>query len=310
MKRIAILHGSGLVGSELRERLGDRPDLVGDLVMLTTDDATVGAITDAGGRAAVVQRFEADVLETVDVLFACGPIERSRPALTEIPPGVRVILLAPDAGPDDGSMLVAGVNLDQPPDGFIVSPRPASVMLARLLAPLAALGAEEAVATVVKPVSGLGPTALDDLLEQTRDLLAFQSVRIRGVLEHQLAFNLVPTLDGQAVGRDLAAIIGDRPAATVEVLLGGVFHGLSASLAARFSPDPSIEAIRESLGAHDRIGFADEPETLGPIDAATSDALLIGAVEPGADGWVRIWAVMDNVRTGAIDNGLAILESL
>ena len=60
MKVAAILNPVGLLAKELRDQLGNRPDLVREQRLLTTVEEEVGTLTESAGAAAVVQRFSPD----------------------------------------------------------------------------------------------------------------------------------------------------------------------------------------------------------------------------------------------------------
>lgn len=313
--RIAILGPTTLLGQELRGLLGRRKDLRGRITLLAASEEEVGAVTEAGGAAALVSRAEPGALEEMDLVFSCGPVAHDLAVVRERPEGATAVLLSPEATAEDGVPVVAGVNPEAARRGeVLVSPHPAAIALAHLLAPLAGLGLESAAATTVQPVSMLGPRGLDDLLDQTRDLLTMSGGR-ESVFERQLAFNLYPTPEGSAAQAALVrrATGLDLPLA-VHALQGAVFHGLSVSLFVRFAGDPGESAVREALadGRHLRLSEADAPpgDVPGPLEAAAEDDLLVGSVraDAGHPGGYWIWAVMDNLTRGGATNAVEIAD--
>jgi aspartate-semialdehyde dehydrogenase len=316
---LALVNPTTLVGKELREALQRRRELWTEIRLVSGADDEVGTLTELGGAAAIVARAEDAELTGARLVFFCGDREATLPLLAALPAGATAILLGADATPDDGLLLVAGVNLDTlagaASDRPLLSPHPGAVLLAHLLHPLRRFGVEEAVATLVQPVSMYGEPALDELYAQARRVIALAGQEPAEVLPGQLAFNAFPShLPGGHVGAEVAAVLGE-PALTpaVELFQGSIFHSFTAALYVRCRQEAQPEELREALGDHPFNRLADDAELLGPVDAAASDEVIVGTVrrEPPRDGrpagtW--IWAVMDNLTRGGALNALAIAE--
>jgi aspartate-semialdehyde dehydrogenase len=322
--RVVLLSPTTLLGKELIEKLGERPDLALDLHLLSLDDAEVGALTDAAGAAALVRRAEPADLAAADVVFVCGDAGRYRDLLAQRSPEATVVLLDPGADVElegvEAVPVVAGLNLDQAlPGRVLVSPHPGTVLLAHLLAPLvAAGGVREAVATLVQPASLFDRAGLDELYEQSRRLVALQPQEPSEVFGRQLAFNLYPAKrsTGSLAARArqvLGVEAGGLPLA-VHLLQGGVFHGFSALLHLHLEGGPAPDEVRRRLAANPLVELAepdaDGEELLGPIDVAATDKVLVGRVEAEADGGAWVWAVMDNLTRGGASNAAEILAHL
>ncbi len=330
---VAIVNPSDLLGKELRETLERREHPAsrwGEIRLLTTREDEENALTELAGGAALVARYDAEALEGVDIAFLCGSAGEIAAALAKVPPETTAIAFAPPAvgsPPAEGRLaeavpVVAGVSSDAArarANGhgrIFLSPHPAVVLLAHLLHPLAALGVEEAVATVVQPASVEGEAGLDELFEQTRDILAMTQRRPTPVFGAQLAFNLLPV---PAPAGDLAATLaavlpaaaGARPL-SFQLLQGGVFHSLAASLFVRLAGAPDAKRVRKALSGHAAIELVKRPGHLGPVDAAASEKVLVGAVQedPGGGGGFWLWAVMDNLTRGGALNALEIAEAI
>jgi aspartate-semialdehyde dehydrogenase len=312
MKVLAIVHPSSLVAKELREQLERRPELWRELRLLTTIEEEVGTLTEVGGSAAVVQHASPDGLEGVDLMFLCGTAEQARLALANAPASTRAVILAADAAASDAPAVVAGVNLAASLDTVVASPHPGAVFLAHLLQPLLKLALVRAEATVIQPVSVFTPAALDQLYEQARSMLTFQSVPDADHWRRQLAFNLTPAENApQDLGKLVEAVLATDAEVTVQVIQAGVFHSLSASVHLTFAPDPGSEALRTALGEQEGLRWAEE-DSLGPIDAASTEEVLLGQLraEPGRPGSYWLWSVMDNLTRGGASNAIAIAEAM
>jgi aspartate-semialdehyde dehydrogenase len=305
---IAIVHPMNLLGKELRETLERLPGVGGDIRLLSNREDEIGTLTEVAGAAAMVTRYEPEKLQGVSTAFLCGPLEDSRPVLAEIPPETTAVLLSLDATAGDGQAVVAGVN-DEAAAGHrvLLSPHPGVVLLAHLLGALKDLKVEEAVATLIQPASMRDDAGLEELFEQTRQIVAMTRRSPTPVFGAQLSFNLLPVpLPADPLTGQLQAVLPGMPLA-LQILQGGVFHSVSASLYARCAGSPTLQAIRKALADHPHLEAADRPKHLGPIDAAASDKVIYGNVrkdEAGGGFW--LWAVMDNLTRGGALNALEI----
>jgi aspartate-semialdehyde dehydrogenase len=313
---LAICHPGGLLGKELRETLGrGEVDLPWTEVrLLSTRADEIGMLTEVGGTAAIVQRYEPNSLEGVDAAFFCGPAAANRPLLAELPAGVTAVLLSTDAEPADGHPVVAGVNEGDARGGggVLLSPHPAVVLIALLVQALAELEPLEVVATLVQPASLHDDPGLEELFEQSRQIIAMTQRQRPKVFGAQLAFNLLPAAAAVtpigAVEKLVTAVLAKPLPVAVQIVQGGIFHCLAASLYVRCPGNPAMPALRKLLRAAPHLAFAEDPAHLGPVDAAAGDKVLLGPPRRDARGF-WIWAVMDNLTRGGALNAIAIARA-
>jgi aspartate-semialdehyde dehydrogenase len=313
MTAIAILHPTNLLGKELRETIDSRRPDWSDIRLLSTLEDEVGTLTEAAGGAALVGRYDSLSLEGVDVAFFCGPMEANRPILAELPAQTVAIVLSYDATLQDGLPVVTGVNTGTAYGGrVLISPHPGVVLLAHLLHALRPLSPEEAVATLIQPASTRDDAGIEELFENTRQIVAMTRRTATPVFGTQLAFNILPSqLPADPVAAQLGAVLTGLPPVALQILQGGVFHSVSASLYVQCPGNPSAQAVRKALAANPIIEAADKPRLLGPVDAAASDKVLFGTVRKDeARGGFWIWAAMDNLTRGGALNAIEIAESL
>lgn len=190
---------------------------------------------------------------------------------------------------------------------------PAAVALAHLLGPLLGLGLESCAASIVLPSSTKGQEGIDDLLAETRAILAFHPREEKSIFGHQLAFNLLPSpMPGGSIAQTVQEVLGnDQPQVTVQTSLGSVFHSLLIGAHVQLAASTDEISVREALENSPAIEFAESPETLGPIDAAGSNSLHVGTIEASAapgSFWLR--AVMDNLTMGGALNAIGIAEAV
>lgn len=319
MTRVALLSPSTLLGKELSEKLGERPELWEKVDLLSLDDDEVGAVTDAAGGAALVARAEPSAVAAADVLFVCGASARYREILGHRSADSTVVLLDPQADEPEAVPVVAGINLDQAlPGRVLANPHPGVALLAHLLQPLLAEGVTEAVATLVQPASLYDRAGLDELFAQAGRLVSLQGQEPSELFGRQLAFNLYPARrppSGLAArARQVLGVADTELPLAVHLLQGPIFHGFSALLHVHLRPDLSPGDVRQRLAANPLIELsqpdAEGEDLLGPIDVAARDEVVVGAVQPDPDGGTWIWAVMDNLTRGGATNAVAILEQV
>jgi len=308
----AILHPTNLLGKELKETLENRPGVAGDLLLMSSRDDEIGTLTEIAGSAALVGRYEPEKLKGVPVTFLCGSMADNRPLLATLPPETTAVILSLDATVEDGFPVVAGVNLEAIRGRrALLSPHPGVVLLAHLLQALRGLSPEEAIATLIQPASMRDEAGLEELFEQTRQIVAMTGRTATPVFGAQLSFNLLPTpLPADPIAAQLRAAIDGLPPVALQILQGGIFHSVSASLWVRCAGDPGAQAVRKALSGHPHLEAADKPRHLGPIDAAASDKILFGNLRRDEAGGVWLWAVMDNLTRGGALNAIEIAEAV
>lgn len=321
--RAAIIEPLTLLGKELRDTLGASPvsdQLFSDVRLLSSIEDQIGNLTDIGKAAAFVARLDDDGLEKVDIAFLCGTAEQTRASLPLLAAGTTAVILSTDATVDDGRPVVAGVNGGRIRRGErLLSPHPGVILLGHLLAPLRALAIEEAVATAILPASLHDSPGIDELFEQSRQILSLTPRRPTPVFGAQLAFNLLPVRAEagpvEAIAAQLQAVLGGNPPVALQTIQGSVFHSLSASVYVRCAQRVDAKALRKVLGQHPFVELARKPSHLGPIDAAAHDKVLVGAVREEATaadspGAYWLWAAMDNLTRGGALNALALTEEI
>ncbi len=317
MTRVAVLEPATLTGQEIKEALEQRRELWSDLRLLTVDPDDHGVLSEVSGEATLVQELSGDSLEGVDLLFVCA--ERSTdPAeiLARTSAVPRTVLVSPGLLPPGLTTVIAGVNLAAVDTGReplqLVSPAPTAVALAHLLHPLMPLGPTEAVGWLVQPASVHGQAGVDELLDQTRAILAFQSDFPRAVFGGQLALNLMPARGSQQIIEAVRKALGDDLKLSAQVIQGPIFHSVAAAALVRLPQSTTEDDVRQALSGSPYVEVTAEPGALGPIDASGKDSLLVGDVSahPEEAGAFWLWGVMDNLTLGGAGNALAIAEAL
>ena len=333
MYRIGIVGATALKGKELADELEDSLLAASDIVLLD-DEETAGQVTAVGDEPAFIHKVEAGSFERMDFVFFAGEAEdtsmhwqaarRAGASIVDMSYALEsergVLVRAPLVG-EPLKRLGAGPNLETP---AVVAAHPAAVMLALVAARLqAAMAVESMAATVVEPASEHGRAAMDELHQQTVNLLSFQNLP-REQYDAQVAFNLLPSLGGaskvklseteERIGRHYAQIgFGKLPVLDLELVQAPVFHGYVASVMLELRDDATTAQVEAALVGESVDVVAEESDPPSNLSAAGQEDVMVrvrGTGEPGARSrrfW--LWLAADNLKLAAL-NAIACANEL
>ena len=318
MYKIAIAGATTLLGKELKDAISESP-LAESTFSLLDDEQAQGQLDQVGDEVTFIQPILHEAFEKVDFTFFCGSEAMTRlhwrdalragstvldlSGALDQEPGV--LVRAPWLGLDDAS-----ADLFTP---AIVPAHPAALALTLVLERLQQTATMRSVAvTFLAPASEFGRGAMDELHQQTVNLLSFQDLP-RAIYDAQAAYNVLSGL-GEASKAGLAALearvrrhyealsSGRLPYLALQVLVAPVFHGHTFSIAVELDRPAEVAAIEEALGG-DRLDLVledgDSPSNL----AATGQNDILVRMRPVAQGrnpsqvtrlW--LWAASDNLR--------------
>lgn len=318
MYKIAIVGASTLLGKELKDTLSDSPLAAANFVLLD-DSEGLGQLDQVGDEVTFVQAIEPDAFERVDFTFFCGSEELTRRHWREalragssvldlsgaLDQETGVLVRAPWIGAEDGN-----ADLFTP---AIVPAHSAALALALIMERLhATVPVQFAAATLLLPASEFGRAAMDELHQQTVNLLSFQTLP-RATMDAQSAYNLLSGLGESAkvnlgtvearVRRHFGALAGNRwPALAMQAILAPVFHGHTFSMAVELERPVEIGALEDALsGDHLDLVLEDTDSPSNLAATGQNDVLVrlrpeLGARNPSETSRIWIWGASDNLR--------------
>jgi len=318
--KIAIAGASTLLGRELKDALTESALATANVVLLDTDLAQ-GKLDQVGDEVTFVQAITAESFELVDFTFFCGPEELTRRHWREALRAGSTVLDLSGALDQENGVLVRAPWLGSAatPDLFtpaIVPAHPSAVAIALLLERLQLSAAvRTAAATVLVPASEFGRLAMDELHQQTVNLLSFQGLP-RPMFDAQVAYNLLSGLGENAIASltNLEARIrrhydalgaGRWPALALQVIQAPVFHGLTFSIAVEFDSPVQISLIEDALsGEHVDLVLEDTDSPSNLAATGQNDVLVRvrtekGGRNPNEASRIWLWAAADNLRLQA-----------
>lgn len=331
MYRIAIVGAASLAGKELADELGESLLATSDVLLLDDDEAT-GTVAAVGDEPAVIQPLDETSFDRKDFVFFAGDTGTTKTHWGQAKEqGAGIIDMTYALEGEPGVMVRApfvraamGTRADGALDlstAAIVSATPAAVMLALVAERLRAkLKVSSLAATVFEPASEHGREAMDELHQQTVNLLAFQSLP-REQYDAQVAFNVLPLL-GEAAKVDLAGAAArivrhyglagkDLPELTAQVIHAPVFHGYVISVLVELEGDARVHEVEAALAGEGMDVVVEESDPPSNLSAAGQEDVMVlvrpAGRELGRKFW--LWLAADNLKLAAL-NAIACANEL
>lgn len=326
---VAVVGATGAVGTEMIATLEQR-DFPIEKIRLFASDRSTGKTLQYKGQDIKVEALSETCFQGIDIaLFSAGG-ERSKIwAPVAAKSGCVVIDNSSEWRMDPTVPLVVPEVNPQDLDwhkGIIANPNCSTIQMVVALKPLHdAAKIKRVVVSTYQAVSGTGKKAMDELMQQTTDLLNFRPAT-PAVYPHQIAFNVLPQIDKflesgytkeeMKMVNETKKILGDDSirvtATTVRV---PVFRGHSESVNIETEQKLTVNQVRELLAQAPGITLFDAPEKgvyPMPIDCDGKDDVYVGRIreDESVDNGINIWVVADNLRKGAALNAVQIAEVL
>jgi len=317
--RVAIVGAGSLQGKELAEVLGDRnfPSLD---VKLLDDDESLGKLETLGDEVTFIQKVRADEFRNMDFTFFAADPDSARKSWK----------IARDAGSDIVDLTYAleeepGAALRSPwierelgqplvPElqpGPVATAHPAAVVLALLMLRVQrAAKVVRASATVFEPASEHGQKGMDELHQQTVNLLSFQPLP-KGIFDAQVAFNMLSRYGEQSapalatvenrVRKHYRKIAGaSAPELSLLLLQAPIFHGHAFAIHMEIDQLVDVQNISQALaGEHINLTHGADAAPSNVNAAGQSEVQLSVLPDASQPRSFWLWAASDNLRIAA-----------
>ncbi|MBI5665189.1 MAG: aspartate-semialdehyde dehydrogenase [Nitrospirae bacterium] len=326
---VAVVGATGAVGNEMVATLEQRNFPV-EKLRLFASERSEGKTLDFHGKHVSVEILTDKVFDGIDIaLFSAGGDRSLEFAPAAAKAGCVVIDNSSAWRMDPGvPLVVPEVN---PHDldwhkGIIANPNCSTIQMVVALKPIHdAARIKRVVVTTFQSVSGTGKKAMDELLNQTRDILNFKDIT-PVIYPHQIAFNCLPQIDKFTdsgytkeeikMVNETKKIMGDDSikvtATTVRV---PVFRGHSESINIETEKKLSANEARALLSVAPGVIVYDAPDkSIYPLQtiAANRDEVYVGRIreDDTIENGLNMWIAADNLRKGAALNAVQIAEEL
>jgi aspartate-semialdehyde dehydrogenase len=317
--RLAIVGAGTLKGKEVVDVLNDRNFPSMD-VKLLDDEESLGKLEAVGDEVAFIQNVRTEQFQNIDfAFFAADPESTRRNWKTARDAGSAIVDLSSALEDEPGAAVrspwierqLGQALIPELQPGPAVVAHPASIVLALLLLRVQKAGqVKRAVAMVFEPASEHGQKGMDELHEQTVNLLSFQQLP-KTVFDTQVAFNMVARYGEQSMPslatmesrilKHYQRIAGkDAPVPSLLLVQAPIFHGHAFALHIELGQVADVENISRALaGEHVTLthGAEDAPSNVNA--AGQSDIQVSITADASQPNGFWLWAASDNLRIAA-----------
>jgi len=317
--RVAIVGAASLKGKEVAEVLDER-NFPSSEVKLLDDDQALGQLEAVKNEVTFIQKLRAEQFERVDFTFFASDAASTRRNWQHVlKHGGAIVDLSYALEDEAGAALRAPwverqlgqVFTPQLQPGPAVVANPISIVLAVLLARVqSAHPLKRAVVTVFEPASEHGQSGMDELHQQTVNLLSFQPLP-KKVYDAQVAFNMLARY-GQDSAVSLASVhdrilkhytrivSGRAPVPALLVVQAPVFHSHAFAINLQFEKAVETAQVSTALTGEHVLLIGPDDDAPNNVNAAGQNDVLVSVMPDASDpAGVWLWAASDNLRVAA-----------
>ncbi len=317
--RVAIVGASSLKGKEVGEVLSDRNFPSVD-VKLLDDDETIGQLESVRDEISFIQSVRAEQFDGVNFTFFASDSESTEKNWKSARKAGSAIVDLSYALEDEPDAAVRSPWIDrqlghlpalelQP--GPSVVAHPAAVVLALLLLRAQKVGAiQQVVATVFEPASERGQKGMDELHEQTVNLLSFQQLP-KTIFDAQVAFNMLARFGEHSMValanverrilkhyRHIAR--NHAPLPSLLLVQAPIFHGYAFAIHVVMAELVDVASMSQALAGEHVTVTHHADDSPSNVNAAGQNDVQVSVLADVSDpNALWLWAAADNLRIAA-----------
>ena len=329
--RIGIVGATGAVGQEIIHLLEKREFPVSEARLLASE-RSAGREIQACGNLEVVKETNEDSFENLDIaIFSAGSQNTEKFANAARQSGCVVI--------DNSSafrmnkevpLVIPEINGEvlEHHNGIIANPNCSTAVALMALFPLhKRFGLKRFFASTYQAVSGAGTEGVMELENQVKNKFSSEQIEIsQNVFQHEIAFNLIPHIDGfredgytkeeLKMRNETRKILNDSSiSVSCTCVRVPVYRAHSISINAEFELSVNVPDARTALENFDGVELWDMPKSLRypmPINYTEKEVCGVGRLrlDHGFKNGLALWVVGDQLWKGAALNAVQIAEEL
>jgi len=325
---VAILGSTGAVGQEFLRLLDERRFPLASLRLLASKKSA-GKQEVFRGKPITIEEARPDSFEGLDLVLssAGGSISKEL-----VPHAVKAGALVVDntsAYRMDPSvpLVIPEINPEciQKHQGIIANPNCSTIIMLVPIFPLHQISKiKRIVVSTYQAVSGAGQKAMDELRQQTEEILAGKKNFTKNIFPYQVAFNLFShntRINEEGFCEEEVKMIrethkilnNDSIQVFPTTIRVPVFRAHSESILIDQEKPLSLEAVRSALKKAPGVKMIDDRENNYfpmPAEAEGQDAVLVGRLrkDPSSEGSLGLFVSGDQIRKGAALNAVQIAE--
>jgi len=328
---VAVVGATGAVGSEIIKILEERRFPVRKIRPLASS-RSAGSVIMFSGKEVKVGLLDENSFEGIDIgLFSAGGTVSEKFAPIAFDAGCIVVdntsayrmdaqvpLVVPEINPHAISQYKN--------KGIIANPNCSTIQMVAVLKPIHDIAKiKRVVVSTYQAVSGTGNKGVNELMDQTRDILNFQNIQC-DVYPHQIAFNCIPQIDVflendytkeemKMVNETRKILDDDSIRVTATTVRVPVCCGHSESVNVETKKKLTVPEVKRLLSKTAGVTVVDDPASCQyplAIHASGKNETFVGRIreDESIEKGLNMWIVADNLRKGAALNAVQIAEIL
>ena len=327
---VAIVGASGAVGQEFLRVLAERNFPIDDLLLFGSSRSAGTKYTFRGKEYTVKLLQHNDDFKGVDIAFTSAGAGISKEFAADITKYGAVMIDNSSAFrmDEDVPLVVPECNAEDAlnrPRGVIANPNCTTIMMVVALKAIEQLSHIKRVHVAsYQAASGAGQAAMDELVEQYRQVLADEPVTVNK-FAYQLAFNVIPQIDvftengytkeEMKMYNETRKIMHSDVRTSATCVRVSSLRSHSESVWFETEKPLSVEEIRKALEAAPGVTVKDDPQNYVypmPLESAGKDDVYVGRIRKDLadDNGNTLWLTGDQIRKGAALNAVQIAEYL
>ncbi len=326
---VAIVGATGAVGEQMRLILEARNFPVKKLHLFSSSRSAGKKLPFKAEEVTVEELTESSFADIDLALFSAGSSISKKFAPLAVSSGAIVIDNSSAFRMDKSVPLVVpeinhqDINWHQ---GIIANPNCSTIQMVMILNPLHLHFELKRVAvSTYQAVSGTGKEAVNELINQSKDVLAGRQTKAN-IYPHQIAFNVLPHIDvfldngysyeeWKMINETRKIMHLPELNITATAVRVPVINCHSESVNAEFEKQIDLDKVRNVLAAAPGVKVVDDLKNNSypmPIDAGGRDECFVGRIhrDISVKNGLSFWVVSDNLRKGAALNAIQIAELL
>ncbi len=328
--KVAIVGASGAVGQEFLRVLDERNFPIDELLLFGSERSAGRTYTFRGKEVTVKLLQHNDDFKGVDIAFTSAGAGTSKEFAADITKFGAVMIDNSSAFrmDDDVPLVVPECNAADAlnrPRGIIANPNCTTIMM------VVALQAFENISHIKRvhvasyqAASGAGQAAMDELIEQYRQILAGEEPTVKK-FAHQLAFNVIPHIDvfqengytkeEMKMYHETKKIMHTDAMVSATCVRVPALRSHSESIWIETERPISVEEARKAVEEGEGLILQDNPANLEypmPLYLAGKDPVYVGRIRKDLanPNGLTFWIVSDQIKKGAALNAVQIAEYL
>lgn len=327
--KVALAGATGAVGREFIKVFEKRNFPIEDFKPLASK-RSAGNTLECQGRKYVIEELTPESFEGVDVAFFSAGGSISRDFAPHVVKAGAVMIDNSSAFRMDPEvpLVIPEINPGDAKEhkGIIANPNCSTIIALMALAPIhREAGLERFIASTYQAVSGSGKAAMDELVDQLKDLIAGKEPKIE-VYPHQIAFNALPHVDTfqengftreeMKMVNETHKILHDKDIRiSTTCVRVPVMRSHSESITLQTKKKLTPDEVRNILSEAPGVIVVDKPEeNRYPLATSTTEQLdvQVGRIREDAvfENGISLWVVGDQLLKGAALNAVQIGELL